>query len=214
MRCAGKPRRRPPCRRSRKSIRGDTPGTNWSLSVLRFAGASRDAPGHVPAGCPASRRVARHRGAALLGPYYWRRRSRTGRLLGNVTWSPTPTRWPWRSICSPSISAASTSAAGPTTTVNFPLLSQPDTDGLPGGRGTVAGRGAAQSRLLKLSVGHDIVLDLHCDDEALSISMSPGALAAGQGSRGLPGARLRSCSGTARRRRRVRGGIVRALCRR
>ncbi|MER8485004.1 succinylglutamate desuccinylase/aspartoacylase family protein [Mesorhizobium sp. M1322] len=47
----------------------------------------------------------------------------------------------------------------------FPLLAAPDVTLLPA-HGTVDQR--LKSRLMQLSIGHDIVLDLHCDDEGLA----------------------------------------------
>jgi predicted deacylase len=48
---------------------------------------------------------------------------------------------------------------------SFPLLAVPDVTLLPA-HGTVDQR--LKTRLLQLSIGHDIVLDLHCDDEGLA----------------------------------------------
>jgi predicted deacylase len=49
----------------------------------------------------------------------------------------------------------------------FPLLGAPDTALLPDTTlGTADQR--LKTRLLQLSIGHDIVLDLHCDDEGLA----------------------------------------------
>ncbi|TGQ33225.1 MULTISPECIES: succinylglutamate desuccinylase/aspartoacylase family protein [unclassified Mesorhizobium] len=49
----------------------------------------------------------------------------------------------------------------------FPLLAVPDTSLLPDtALGTADQR--LKTRLLQLSIGHDIVLDLHCDDEGLA----------------------------------------------
>ncbi|TIN17006.1 MAG: succinylglutamate desuccinylase/aspartoacylase family protein, partial [Mesorhizobium sp.] len=49
----------------------------------------------------------------------------------------------------------------------FPLLAAPDVELLPDTTlGTADQR--LKSRLLQLSIGHDIVLDLHCDDEGLA----------------------------------------------
>ncbi|BCH15082.1 succinylglutamate desuccinylase/aspartoacylase family protein [Mesorhizobium sp. L-2-11] len=49
----------------------------------------------------------------------------------------------------------------------FPLLAAPDVELLPDTTLATADQ-RLKSRLLQLSIGHDIVLDLHCDDEGLA----------------------------------------------
>ena len=109
------------CRRARSSIRGDTPGTNWSFSVLRFTGTSRDAPAaYLQAALHGDELPGVAALHYLVPMLLAAERGREG-CWATSPWFPTPTRSPWHSICSPSISAASTSAAGSITTVTSPF---------------------------------------------------------------------------------------------
>ncbi|HUG60197.1 MAG TPA: succinylglutamate desuccinylase/aspartoacylase family protein, partial [Methylomirabilota bacterium] len=51
---------------------------------------------------------------------------------------------------------------------DFPLIDSPDPSLLPGDDAPLAAEERLKARLLALSLGHQIVLDLHCDDEAPS----------------------------------------------
>ena len=57
---------------------------------------------------------------------------------------------------------------------DFPLLDSPDASALYPDGGTIDQR--LKRRLIALSMGHDIVLDLHCDDEGVAYLYVPAAL--------------------------------------
>ena len=50
---------------------------------------------------------------------------------------------------------------------DFPLLERPDTALLPPSDTLATADRRLKARLVALSMGHDIVLDLHCDDEGV-----------------------------------------------
>ncbi|HEY4192839.1 MAG TPA: succinylglutamate desuccinylase/aspartoacylase family protein [Mesorhizobium sp.] len=58
---------------------------------------------------------------------------------------------------------------------DFPLIDAPDVNLLPSDQAGSLDR-RLKTRLLKLSVGHDIVLDLHCDDEGVAYFYVPAQL--------------------------------------
>ena len=90
-----------------------------------------------------------------------------GRILGNITVVRRPTRSDARSIFSATSRAASISAPAPTSTATFPLLDRPDKNALPPATAAATVDARLKRLLVELSVGHDIVLDLHCDDEGV-----------------------------------------------
>ncbi|OQM74501.1 succinylglutamate desuccinylase/aspartoacylase domain-containing protein [Manganibacter manganicus] len=59
---------------------------------------------------------------------------------------------------------------------DFPLIDRPDTSLLPSDQATMSTDERLKARLLKLSIGHDIVLDLHCDDEGVAYLYIPAVL--------------------------------------
>ncbi|MBN9236721.1 MULTISPECIES: succinylglutamate desuccinylase/aspartoacylase domain-containing protein [Phyllobacteriaceae] len=59
---------------------------------------------------------------------------------------------------------------------DFPLIDKPDTALLPAEDRLPTVDQRLKARLLKLSVGHDIVLDLHCDDESVAYLYVPAVL--------------------------------------
>ncbi|KAB0682558.1 succinylglutamate desuccinylase/aspartoacylase family protein [Aureimonas leprariae] len=153
-------------------VRGDTPGTEWRLPVLRFRATGGGAPSaYLQAALHANELpgvVALHRLVPMLAEA-----ERDGRLLGDVTVVPH----------------ANPIAAGEhlfsehmgrfsfhsRTNYNrdFPLLDTTDTSGLPGDDAPVAAEKRLKARLLKLALGADLVLDLHCDDESLNYIYVP-----------------------------------------
>lgn len=149
-----------------ETLRGDTPGTAWSFTVLRFAGSSRTAPtAYLQAALHGDELpgvAALHYLIPILA-----QAERAGRLLGDVTVVP---------YANPIALAQHLFAEhlgrfnfGSRTNYNrsFPLLATPDSCDLPSDAAPLPAEVRLKARLLKLSVGHDIVLDLHCDDEAL-----------------------------------------------
>lgn len=153
-------------------VRGDTPGTEWRLPVLRFRGSDPSAPSaYLQAALHANELpgvVALHRLMPMLA-----RAEGEGRLRGNVIVVPH----------------ANPIAAGEhlfsehmgrfsfhsRTNYNrdFPLLDSLDTSSLDGDDAPVAAERRLKARLLKLALGADLVLDLHCDDESLNYIYVP-----------------------------------------
>lgn len=157
-------------------VRGDTPGTQWRFPVLRFKGAQAGAPSaYMQAALHANELpgvVAIH----ALVPMLAKAESR-GRILGDITIVPH----------------ANPIAAGEhlfldhmgrfsfhsRTNYNrgFPLLDGAgDAGGLAEDDAPVAAEKRLKARLVRLSLGADLVLDLHCDDESLSYLYVPSPL--------------------------------------
>ncbi|TIP02019.1 MAG: succinylglutamate desuccinylase/aspartoacylase family protein [Mesorhizobium sp.] len=161
--------------KSIETIAGDTEGVSYTFPVYRFAG--------IPAGAPSAYlQAALHAGEqpgtvaihALMPKL--RAAEAQGRIRGNITIVP---------------------AANPIgraqylfgdhqgryhlgTCVNFnrefPKLETPDPALLPPDDGIATVDRQLKVRLLKLSLGHDIVLDLHCDDEGVPYFCVPAKL--------------------------------------
>jgi predicted deacylase len=59
---------------------------------------------------------------------------------------------------------------------DFPLLQRPDPALIPADAGLPTADRRLKARLVKLSLGHDLVLDLHCDDEGVPYLYVPAQL--------------------------------------
>lgn len=148
-------------------IKGDTPGTEWRFSVLRFAGTEPAAPtAYLQAALHGSELpgvVALHYLVPML-----EKAEAEGRLRGNITVLPHANP----------IAAGQhffgqhmgRFAFGSRGNFNrdFPLLDSLDTSALPDDDAPISAEKRLKAKLTKLALGHDIVLDLHCDDEARS----------------------------------------------
>lgn len=148
-------------------LRGDTPGTEWRFPVLRFEGGSADAPSaYLQAALHGNELpgvVALHRLAPMLEAA-----EREGRLLGRVTLVPQANPI----ATGQHLFHEHLGRFGLQTRTNFnrdfPLLSSTDMSGLAGDDAPIPAEQRLKARLLTLALGHDIVLDLHCDDESPS----------------------------------------------
>jgi len=152
--------------KSIERIAGDTEGVSYEFPVFRFAGADKAAPS-------AYLQAALHAGElpgvvaidALMPALNMAEAE--GRIKGNITIVP------WANPIGRAQYHFGEHQGrfhlGTRTNFNrgFPLLAAPDTSLLPD---TTHGTADQQlkTRLLQLSLGHDIVLDLHCDDEGLA----------------------------------------------
>jgi len=146
-------------------IAGDGEGISYEFPVIRFAGTDRAAPS-------AYLQAALHAGELpgvvaidALMPMLARAEAE-GRISGAITIVP------WANPIGRAQYHFGEHQGrfhlGTRTNFNraFPLLAAPDPSLLPDtGLGTPDQR--LKARLLQLSLGHDIVLDLHCDDEGL-----------------------------------------------
>jgi len=146
-------------------IAGDGEGTSYEFPVIRFEGTDKAAPS-------AYLQAALHAGELpgvvaidALMPMLTKAEAE-GRIVGAITIVP------WANPIGRAQYHFGEHQGrfhlGTRTNFNraFPLLAAPDTSLLPDtGLGTPDQR--LKTRLLQLSLGHDIVLDLHCDDEGL-----------------------------------------------
>lgn len=148
-------------------LKGDTPGTEWRFPVLRFEGRDGGAPGaYLQAalhGNELAGVVALHRLVPMLEAA-----EREGRLLGRVTVVPQANPI----ATGQHLFHEHLGRFGLQTRTNFnrdfPLLPSTDTSGLPGDDAPLPAEKRLKARLLKLALGHEIVLDLHSDDESPS----------------------------------------------
>lgn len=156
-------------------LRGDVPGTEYRFKVLRFGPADL-------AGPSAYLQAALHGdelpGVAALHYLIPRLKlaEREGRLAGRVTVVPFA-----NPIGSGQVffgEHLGRFAFGSRTNFNrdFPLLPSDDTSGLPGDDAPLPVEKRLKARLVELALGHDLVLDLHCDSEGLSYLYIPKPL--------------------------------------
>lgn len=154
-------------------IEGDTAGISYELAVYRFKGSSADAPRtYIQAALHGDEFpgvVAIHELMPQL-----RRAEAESRILGDITVVP------WANPIGRGQYLFGEQQGrfhlGTRTNFNrdFPLLERPDPALLGADASTADAR--LKQRLLKLSLGHDIVLDLHCDDEGVVYLYVPQAL--------------------------------------
>ncbi|MER9233232.1 succinylglutamate desuccinylase/aspartoacylase family protein [Mesorhizobium sp. M0622] len=150
--------------KSIERIAGDSEGVSYEFPVFRFAGSDSTAPS-------AYLQAALHAGELpgvvaidALVPMLAKAEAE-GRVRGNITIVP------WANPIGRAQYLYGEHQGrfhlGTRTNFNraFPLLAAPDIALLPA-HGTVDQR--LKTRLLQLSIGRDIVLDLHCDDEGLA----------------------------------------------
>ncbi|MER9916759.1 MULTISPECIES: succinylglutamate desuccinylase/aspartoacylase family protein [unclassified Mesorhizobium] len=152
--------------KSIERIAGDTEGVSYEFPVFRFAGADKAAPS-------AYLQAALHAGElpgvvaidALMPAL--NKAEAEGRIKGNITVVP------WANPIGRAQYHFGEHQGrfhlGTRNNFNrgFPLLAAPDAKLLPDTTlGTPDQR--LKTRLVQLSLGHDIVLDLHCDDEGLA----------------------------------------------
>lgn len=158
-----------------EEIAGDTAGVRWEIPVLRFlprAGASGPSV-YLQAALHANEQPGT--GALHLLCAQLRRAEAAGHLLGPVTAVPTANPIG----LSQYVAGQQMGRFDATSRINFnreyPLLPHPD-PALLAEAGPRSAPEALKARLLALAVPCDIVLDLHCDDEAVSYIYIHGAL--------------------------------------
>jgi len=156
-----------------ETISGDTEGVVYSFPVFRFKGTDKRAPS-------AYIQAALHAGELpgtvaldVLMPRL-RRAEAEGRLRGSLTVVPGAN--PIGRAQFEFHRLQGRFHLGTRTNFNrdFPLLDRPDPALVADLGGTVDQR--LKQRLLALSLGHEIVLDLHCDDEGVDYLYVPKAL--------------------------------------
>jgi predicted deacylase len=156
-----------PVQKTIETISGDTPGTTFQFPVLRFAGTDSVAPGaYLQAALHGNELpgvVALHYLVPMLG-----RAEAEGRLRGNTTVVPQAN--PLASgqhLFQEHMGRYDFQSRG-NFNRDFPLLDTPDVSNLPGDDAPLSAPVRLKARLVGLALGHDIVLDLHCDDEGPS----------------------------------------------
>lgn len=156
-----------------ENISGDTEGVTYHLSVYRFPGSAKGAPSaYVQAALHAGELpgvVAVHALMPLL-----RAAERDGRILGDITIVPEANPIGRAQYLFGDHQGRFHLGTRVNFNREFPLLDWPDPSLIPSEASTPDRQ--LKALLLKLSLGHDIVLDLHCDDEGLPYLYVPAAL--------------------------------------
>lgn len=162
-------------RKSIERITGDTEGVAYEFPVYRFAGNKAGAPtAYLQAALHAGELpgvVAIH---ALMPKL--RAAEAEGRIRGDIMVVP------WANPIGRAQYLYGEHEGrfhlGTRTNFNreFPKVARPDAALLPPEEGLATVDQRLKARLLKLSLGHDIVLDLHCDDEGVPYFYVPAVL--------------------------------------
>ncbi|MBX3568818.1 MAG: succinylglutamate desuccinylase/aspartoacylase family protein [Rhizobiaceae bacterium] len=156
-----------------ETLAGDTEGVTYSLPVLRFAGTDGSAPtAYIQAALHAGELPGTVAIDALVPKLA--RAHAEGRIRGALTIVPGAN--PVGRLQYHFGELQGRFHLGTRTNFNrdFPLLAKPDPSLAGPEAGTADQR--LKQRLLSLSVGHDIVLDLHCDDEGVAYLYVPAEL--------------------------------------
>lgn len=158
-----------------ETLAGDTPGHDYWLNVFTFAGREPGAPSAYLQAALHGNELPGVAALHVLIPMLAAAEAE-GRLRGNVTVVPFAnpiglSQFEWGEQ-----QGRFALASRVNFNRDFPLISAPDlaliTDDAPGR--PVERR--MKGRLLKLALGHDIILDLHCDDQSLSYFYAPAPL--------------------------------------
>lgn len=159
--------------KSIETILGDTEGVAYTFPVYRFEGSDPGAPA-------AYIQAALHAGELpgvvaidVLMPKL-RKAEEEGRIRGRLTVVPAANPVGRAQYHFGYIQGRFHLGTRTNFNRDYPLLERPDPALAEVAGGTVDQR--LKQRLLALSVGHDIVLDLHCDDEGVAYLYVPRAL--------------------------------------
>ncbi len=149
-----------------EEIHGDTEGVVYQLPVYRFAGSSPDAPSaYIQAALHAGELpgvVAIH---ALMPRL--RQAEAEGRILGNITVVPAANPVGRAQYLYGDLEGRFHLGTRTNFNRDFPLLDRPEKSALPPATASATVDVRLKRLLVELSIGHDIVLDLHCDDEGV-----------------------------------------------
>ncbi|CAI2933878.1 succinylglutamate desuccinylase/aspartoacylase family protein [Aminobacter niigataensis] len=162
-------------KKSVETIRGDSEGIAYEMPVYRISGSSTEAPSaYIQAALHGDELPGVVAIDALMPKL--RRAAVEGRIRGNLTLVPRANPIGANQLLFHA--AQGRFDLGTRTNYNrdFPLLDRPDVSLLPGDDVAMSADKRLKARLLKLSVGHDIVLDLHCDDEGVAYLYVPEEL--------------------------------------
>ncbi|PSJ57316.1 succinylglutamate desuccinylase/aspartoacylase domain-containing protein [Pseudaminobacter soli (ex Li et al. 2025)] len=149
-----------------ETIRGNGDGVTYEFPVLRIAGSAPDAPKAYIQAALHSDELPGVVAIDVLMPKL-RKAEAEGRVRGDLTIVPRAN--PVGRAQQFFGAAQGRYHLGSRTNFNrdFPRLDRPDAKLLPGDDKPLNADDRLKARLIKLSLGHEIVLDLHCDDEGL-----------------------------------------------
>ena len=158
-----------------EKLPGDTEGVSYELSVFRFKGSSKKAPtAYIQAALHAGELpgvVAIH---ALMPKL--RAAQDEGRILGDITIVPAANPVGRAQYHFGEVQGRFHLGTRTNFNRDFPLLDRPDRGALPPATHAATVDVRLKRRLVELSIGHDIVLDLHCDDEGVAYLYVPAQL--------------------------------------
>ena len=158
-----------------EKLPGDTEGVSYELTVFRFKGTSKKAPtGYIQAALHAGELpgvVALH---ALMPKL--RAAQAEGRILGDITIVPSANPVGRAQYHFGDVQGRFHLGTRTNFNRDFPLLDRPDASALPPATHAATVDQRLKRRLVELSIGHDIVLDLHCDDEGVAYLYVPAQL--------------------------------------
>jgi predicted deacylase len=161
--------------KSIERLAGDSEGVAYEFPVFRFSGSDKSAPSaYLQAALHAGELPGTVAIDALMPKLA--KAEAEGRIRGAitlVTWA--------NPICRAQYLFGDHQGRfhlGTRTNFNrdFPLIDSPDASLLPAESAPTTIDERLKRRLLKLSIGHDIVLDLHCDDEGVAYLYVPAQL--------------------------------------
>jgi predicted deacylase len=158
-----------------EKLPGDTEGISYELTVFRFKGSSKKAPtAYIQAALHAGELpgvVAIH---ALMPKL--RAAEAEGRILGDITIVPAANPVGRAQYHFGDVQGRFHLGTRTNFNRDFPLLDKPEASALPPATHAATVDVRLKRRLVELSIGHDIVLDLHCDDEGVAYLYVPAVL--------------------------------------
>jgi predicted deacylase len=158
-----------------EKIPGDTEGVSYELTVFRFKGSSRKAPAaYIQAALHAGELpgvVAIH---ALMPKL--RAAQAEGRILGDITIVPAANPVGRAQYHFGDVQGRFHLGTRTNFNRDFPLIDRPEASALPPATHATTVDQRLKRLLVELSIGHDIVLDLHCDDESVPYLYVPSQL--------------------------------------
>lgn len=154
-----------------ETIVGDTPGVTYSFPVYRFVGAA-DAPSAYLQAALHGEELPGVVAIDALMPKLMQAEA-DGRIRGRVTIVPSANPIGRSQYLFGELQGRFALGSRVNFNRDFPLLATPDAL-VPAADGSVDQR--LKRRLVELSMGHDIVLDLHCDDESVAYLYVPKVL--------------------------------------
>lgn len=158
-----------------EKLPGDTEGVSYELTVFRFKGSSKTAPtAYIQAALHAGELpgvVAVHALMPKLAAA-----EAEGRILGDITIVPAANPVGRAQYHFGELEGRFHLGTRTNFNRDFPLLDRPDKGALPPLKPASTVDTRLKRLLVELSMGHDIVLDLHCDDEGVPYLYVPAQL--------------------------------------